>query len=55
MLKVNTENIRMTAVAVRFSGFILVNYEEIQITIQIFKTEYEHKVALKESSQKMLS
>lgn len=47
MLKVNTKNIRMTTAAVKFSGFILVNFEETQITIQIFKIKYEHKVAIK--------
>ena len=33
MLKVNTKNIRMTTAAVKFSGFILVNFEDTQITI----------------------
>ena len=52
MLKVNTKNIRMTTAAVRFSGFILVNFEEIQIAIQIFKIEYERKVAIKKVLKK---
>ena len=52
MLKVNTKNIRMTTAAVKFSGFILVNFEDTQITIQIFKIKCEHKVAIKKVLKK---